>query len=279
MSSPINGHPAAGQGSSMHGRTVLVVHAHPDDEAIFTGVTIRRLADAGARVVLVTATLGDLGQARTPLRAGETLVQRRTSELEQAAELLGVARLVLLGRRDSGLPGSIDNLHPDALAAADAELIAVRLAELVEAEGAEAVIHDDDAGIYGHPDHVAVNRIGARAAGLAGVTSYQTTVDRDHLHDARPHLVHAAARATALPFGVARSEVGLALAATPSELAAKRAAIAAHASQIGPAELAHASFDDAYGYEWYLRTGGAGILDDLATGPAVTRPAVLATAP
>ncbi|NDL57629.1 PIG-L family deacetylase [Phytoactinopolyspora mesophila] len=249
---------------SLQGRTVLVLHAHPDDEAIFTGVTIRRLADAGARIVLVTATLGDLGETRVPLHRGETLVQRRTRELESAAQLLGVSRLVLLGRRDSGLPGSNDNVHPDALVSADAEQFARRLTALIEEEGAEAIVHDDTAGIYGHPDHLAVNRIGALAARITGITSYETTVDRDHLHEARPHLIHAAARATSLPYGVAAADIGLKLAATATELAAKRAAIGAHASQISPGDLTHAAFDDAYGFEWYLRSGAPGILDVLA---------------
>src|SRR6478672_6524235 len=89
--------------ADLRGRSVVVVHAHPDDEAIFTGATIRRLADSGARVVLVTATGGELGEPRVPLR-GRTLGQVRTEELEHAADLLGVQRLVLLGKRDSGIP-------------------------------------------------------------------------------------------------------------------------------------------------------------------------------
>src|SRR3954469_10133283 len=87
----------------LRGRSVVVVHAPPDDEAIFTGATIRRLADLGARVVLVTATSGELGTPLVPLR-GRTLGQVRADELERAAELLGVARLVRLGKRDSGIP-------------------------------------------------------------------------------------------------------------------------------------------------------------------------------
>src|SRR5699024_11391694 len=101
--------------------TVLVLHAHPDDEAIFTGLAIRRLADAGAHVVLVTATDGDLGETLVPNGRSETLATIRRREVEQAAAILGVARTVFLGRRDSGLPGSPDNAHPDALAAADVD--------------------------------------------------------------------------------------------------------------------------------------------------------------
>lgn len=262
--------------SPLRGRTVLVLHAHPDDEAIFTGVTLRRLADAGARVVLITATLGELGEVHVPLAPGETMAQRRVTELENAASLLGVSRLVLLGARDSGLPGAADNVHPDALAAADPERIARRIAALVESEGAEAIVHDDGRGIYGHPDHLAAHRIGAAAARLAGVVSYESTVDRDHLHDrhTRSHLIHAAAEATGLPFGVPGSDVALRVRATASELAVKRAAIAVHASQVSPESLGHAGFDEAYGYEWYLRAGpAAGILDELTAPATVGAPA------
>ncbi len=246
---------------SLRGRTVVVMHAHPDDEAIFTGVTVRRLADRGARVVLVTATLGDLGASLAPLAPGETLARRRTAELERASELLGVSRLVLLGKRDSGLPGAADNVHPAALAAADPSTLASGVAKVVEQESADAIVHDDTSGIYGHPDHVAVNRIGALTARLTGVTSYETTVDRDHLHDARPHLIHAAARATALPYGIPADQVELKVTATGEELDVKRAAIGAHSSQIKPDDLSHAAFDDAYGFEWYLRSGAPGVLD------------------
>lgn len=260
---------------SAPGRAVIALHAHPDDEAIFTGVTLRRLADAGARVVLVTATLGELGEVSPELAPGETMAQRRLAELERAAELLGVQRLVVLGKRDSGLPGAADNVHPDALAAADLDPIAGRVAALIEEEQAEAVLYDDDRGIYGHPDHLASHRIGAAAARLTGITGYQATVDRDHLSGpTRSHLVQAAARATGLPFGVPADSVALKLAATPAELAAKHAAMAAHASQIQDQALGrpeHAGFAESYGLEWFLRDGAPGILDELSdhvTAPA-----------
>ena len=137
----------------LRGHTVLALHAHPDDEAIFTGLTLRRLADAGARTVLVVATDGDLGGSRVPLRRGETVRRRRRAELEEVAEMLGVARLVLLGYRDSGLPGWPSGAHRRALAAADPLQLARRVAELADAEGADTLVHDDEQGIYGHPDH------------------------------------------------------------------------------------------------------------------------------
>ncbi|MQA81570.1 MAG: GlcNAc-PI de-N-acetylase [Streptosporangiales bacterium] len=257
--------------TDLRGRTIVVLHAHPDDEAIFTGITIRRLADAGVRVVLVTATAGELGEVLVPLRPDETVAQRRIAELERAAELLGVERLVLLDHRDSGLAQGPDGADPGALSRADVPVAARLLADLAVDERAEAVVHYDPRGIYGHPDHVAVHRIGALAAELAGVPAYESTVDREHLHFAGPdaHLIHAASRATAAAFGHVTAEIGLAVGGTPHELAVKRAAIAAHASQVRPDAVAHPAFDDAYQMEWYLRTGPAGVLDRLGNVHAV----------
>ncbi|MCW2599744.1 MAG: LmbE family protein [Frankiales bacterium] len=250
------------------GRTVVVLHAHPDDEAIFTGATIRRLADHGARVVLVTATAGELGTPRIRLD-GRQVGDVRRAELERSAELLGVSRLVLLGRRDSGLAGWESGQHPAALVRADLPAIANTVAALVEAEQAEAVVGYDADGIYGHPDHVAVHLLARHAAGLAGVTSYDATVDREHLHFAGAHVLDDAAKPVGRPtYGRVTAEISVALAATPYELSVKRAALLAHASQIGP-EALDDRFQETYELEWYLRRGPAAVLDELGNAHAV----------
>lgn len=41
--------------------TILAFHAHPDDEVLFTGSTLARLAAEGHRVVIVVACAGGLG--------------------------------------------------------------------------------------------------------------------------------------------------------------------------------------------------------------------------
>jgi LmbE family N-acetylglucosaminyl deacetylase len=260
----------------LSGHTVLALHPHPDDEAIFTGLTLRRLADAGARVVLVMATSGDLGEALVPLAAGESVAQRRIRELEDAAEILGVARLVMLNRRDSGLPGDPSNHHPLALVAAEPLALASRIAELADAEGAGTLIVDDELGVYGHPDHRMSGIVGSIAGELTGATVYRTTVDREHLHVTAPggHLVHGAARAADVDFGRVTAEIGLAVTGDERHLAAKRAAILAHASQVTPDDVPETGFAAAYGYEWFRRTAGAaGALDLLGNahliGPTV----------
>ncbi len=260
--------------ATLNGRTVIVLHAHPDDEAIFTGVTIRRLADAGARVVMITATNGDLGEEFVPLGAGESISARRTAELERAAEILGVSRLIQLGRRDSGLPGWPANQHPDALMSADIDTLARTVADIAATENAEAVVHYDRQGIYGHPDHVAVHRIGRAAADLARVTAYESTVDREQLRlaDGRKHLIYAASKAVRSgPIGHVSAEITLAVAGEERDLRAKRAAIIAHSSQVRDEELAGLDgFAQAYGLEWYVRVGAPALLDELGNAHIVS---------
>ena len=73
--------------------TAVFFHAHPDDEAIATAGTMARMAADGHRVVLVTATRGELGEVPDGFLApGETLAERRTQELGAACAVLGVAR-------------------------------------------------------------------------------------------------------------------------------------------------------------------------------------------
>ena len=268
----------------LRGSTVLALHAHPDDEAIFTGITLRRLAEAGARTVLVVATAGELGGSRVPLRPGETIPERRIAELEHAAELLGVSRLVLLGLRDSGLPGGPGSTHRRALALGDPLGLARQVAETADDEGACALLHDDEHGVYGHPDHRAVFRIGAAATDMLGLTGYGVTVDREYLRlsSGGPHLVHGAALAAAVDYGRTTVEIAMAVTGDEGHLARKRAAITAHASQVGEHDMPVAGFATTYGYEWYRRRGAPGILDTLGNahllaGAAAPRPSVTRT--
>jgi N-acetyl-1-D-myo-inositol-2-amino-2-deoxy-alpha-D-glucopyranoside deacetylase len=123
------------------------------------------------------------------------------------------------------------------------------------------VAYDPD-GIYGHPDHVAVHLVGRHAAQLAGLTSYEATVDREHLHFAGAHVLDAASGEPGR-YGRVTAEITTALAATPRELEAKRRAMAAHVSQIDPAELESEGFADAYELEWFVRRGSRSVLEEL----------------
>src|SRR5947207_6349861 len=101
-------------------RTLLAVHAHPDDECIGTGGILARYADEGARTVLVTCTDGAVGEISDPsLATPENLVEVRAAELAESVRVLDVSRLVKLGYRDSGMAGTADNQHPASFHQAD----------------------------------------------------------------------------------------------------------------------------------------------------------------
>ena len=163
--------------------TVVFLHAHPDDECFLTGGTMARLAAEGHRVVLVTATDGALGEVPDGMLAeGETLAARRAREVEASAKALGVASLLLLGYRDSGMAGTDGNTAPGAFCTVDVEEAAARLAQVLQEEAADALVTYDENGGYGHPDHIQVHHVGMRAADLAGTPSvYLATINREEV--------------------------------------------------------------------------------------------------
>jgi LmbE family N-acetylglucosaminyl deacetylase len=156
----------------------VAFHAHPDDESLLTGGTLARCAAAGHRVVLVVATSGERGLAADAAGLGS----RRVAELERAAELLGVARTVLLGYGDSGFR---EPAEPPAgsLCAAPVAEVAERLAAVLEEESADVLTVYDANGGYGHRDHLRVREAGLAAAELVAAkpTVLAATVDRDAL--------------------------------------------------------------------------------------------------
>src|SRR5256885_11396713 len=89
MSGPV---PEPGPGPDGPARSVVFFHAHPDDEAIFTGGTMALLAHAGWRVVLVLATAGEQGVTSALVGPGVPLAVRRMGETPRAAAELGGRR-------------------------------------------------------------------------------------------------------------------------------------------------------------------------------------------
>src|SRR5947208_8778069 len=82
---------------SLRGRTILAVFAHPDDESLACGGTLARLADAGARIVLLCASRGESGSISDPsLVPDGDLGRVRTDELREAAKILGITEVSIL---------------------------------------------------------------------------------------------------------------------------------------------------------------------------------------
>jgi N-acetyl-1-D-myo-inositol-2-amino-2-deoxy-alpha-D-glucopyranoside deacetylase len=144
--------------------TLLASFAHPDDEAFGTGGTLAHYAAKGVRVALVCATRGEAGGIAEPgLATPETLGEVRTSELQCAARTLGVAEVVFLDYRDSGMEGSPDNNHPRAFVNAAADEVIARLVGVIRRLRPQVVVTFEPNGGYGHPDHIAIHRHSAAA--------------------------------------------------------------------------------------------------------------------
>lgn len=149
-------------------RTLLAVLAHPDDETFGTGGTLALYAARGVAVHLLCATRGEVGTVEPEKMAGfATIGDLRQHELECAAGHLGLQGVHFLGYRDSGMPGSADNRHPQALAAAPIERVAGEVAAWIRRLKPQVVITFDPIGGYHHPDHIAIHRATVAAFDLA----------------------------------------------------------------------------------------------------------------
>lgn len=175
-------------------RSLLLVHAHPDDESIGTGATMAKYAAEGARVTLVTCTLGEMGEIIPPdLRhlLPDELAQHRIGELERACAALGVADHRFLGGqgryRDSGMMGLPDNDDPRCFWQANLEEAASLLTDIIDEVAADVIVTYDDNGFYGHPDHIQAHRVAWRAHEMTGRKAkfYATAMPKSVLAEAR----------------------------------------------------------------------------------------------
>jgi len=263
-------------------RSLLLVHAHPDDESIGTGATMAKYAAEDARVTLVTCTLGELGEIIPPDLSHllpDELGQHRIGELDRACRALGVADHRFLGGegryRDSGMMGLPDNDDPRCFWRASVDEAASELAAIIEEVAADVIVTYDANGFYGHPDHIQAHRVAWRARELTGAAArfYATAMPRSVLAEA-VELPNDSwfARNTDLSASVPDDRVTTEIDATPY-LAAKLAAMAAHETQITMDGQFYALSNDlgqrAGGREYYSLLAGPG---DERPGDAPRRP-------
>lgn len=267
--------------------TLVCFHAHPDDESIATGGTMTLASQAGHTVVLVTATRGEQGEPQPGVLAeGEPLWERRVVETKLAADILGVHRAEFLGYEDSGMIGEPTNDNPACFWQADVEEAAQRLAAILVDVDADVLTIYDSHGGYGHPDHIQVHRVGRRAAEIAGISRvFQSTMNRDRImkqmaenanlfeDDVESELEGETVeqmrrRASAADRGEFGSPEALITHAidVASTIDTKRAAMAAHASQIGPDsfffKMPYEMFTAAFGTEWFIALDGTRSADE-----------------
>lgn len=248
--------------------TLVLFHAHPDDECIGTGGTIARAASEGHRVVLVVATNGDHGEVPADMAPGTTLVELRRQETMASAEVLGVDRVVWLGYKDSGMTGWEQNADPAAFHNAPLDEAAEALAAVVREERADVLTIYDWHGGYGHPDHIMVHKVGMRVAELVpDVRVLQGTMNRDLIRRSIQMAREAGLMADGdgfdpdgpaddgNPFGTPESEISLRVDVS-EHVGAKRAAMRCHASQLEDTSFFLSMSDEAFaamfGAEWFI---------------------------
>ena len=245
--------------------SIVFFHAHPDDEAIATGGSMARAAAEGHRVGVVTATGGEYGEAPTGVVGIDALRALRAEETHEACRILGVEWGVFLGYTDSGMHGAETNTAPGSFWSADVEEAAEKLAAILRDQEADALTIYDDHGGYGHPDHIQVHRVGRRAAELAGTPAvFEATHDRDYMQSLGPRLVEAgvfeagADEFDLSQFGTPAAEITTRVDVRPF-LPQKRAAMAAHRSQISETSfflgLGDELFELMWGEEHFVRHG------------------------
>jgi N-acetyl-1-D-myo-inositol-2-amino-2-deoxy-alpha-D-glucopyranoside deacetylase len=263
--------------------TLLLVHAHPDDEAISTGGVMMKARADGHRVVLVTATRGEAGEIHNmdPESTRPHLGEIRTKELEAAARILGVNRGEFLDYRDSGMEGTPENDDHKSFHQAPLEEAAGKLAKILREERPDVVITYDQDGVYGHPDHIKAHYVTNAALDLLdreGWTPkklYYTAIPRSLMERFMSEM----------PEEARNQNQDMRVVGTPDELVttrvdvhdfvdAKRKAFAAHVTQNDPnswfTTMADQIYQMVFGTEYYQlargKPGSALPEDDIFAG-------------
>ncbi|MEY4437561.1 MAG: hypothetical protein RL100_1025 [Actinomycetota bacterium] len=149
-------------------KRLLIVHAHPDDESLFTGHIIADRLAAKAEVYVFTLTRGERGKMKLEeLKSLEgnfsAMGSFRATELAEALAVYGKVEHSFAGTRaylDSGLrinpmgkPAKPRNLDEMALSAASTSVIADDIATKIQEFKPDAVLTYNSRGGFGHPDH------------------------------------------------------------------------------------------------------------------------------
>ncbi|WP_374024895.1 N-acetyl-1-D-myo-inositol-2-amino-2-deoxy-alpha-D-glucopyranoside deacetylase [Mycobacterium sp. HNNTM2301] len=238
---------------------LLFVHAHPDDESLSNGATIAHYAARGADVRVVTCTLGEEGEvigerwAELAVDRADQLGGYRIGELTAALRELGVHEPHYLGGagrwRDSGMPGTPGRRRQRFIDADEREAVGALVAVIREHRPHVVVTYDPGGG-YGHPDHVHAHTVTTRAVAAAGADDFPGepwTVPKFYWsvfatraflagmralgpEDLRPGWMIAPEEE--FGFGYADADIDAVVEPAVAAWAAKRAALAAHATQV-----------------------------------------------
>ncbi len=126
-------------------KKLLVVFAHPDDEAFGPGGTLAKYGHENVEIHLLLATRGEAGDNHLRIKKNKTLGEIREKEARKSTKILGIKRVEFLGFIDSELKQS--NYHQ----------LAEKIMAKIKSFKPEVILTDEPRGISGHLDHVAVS--------------------------------------------------------------------------------------------------------------------------
>lgn len=287
---------------------LLLVHAHPDDETLWTGGTIARYAARGVEVTVVTCTLGEEGEVIPESLGGlasdqaDQLGGYRVGELRSACAALGVADHRFLGGvgrwRDSGMvwerpgvAGALPTAHPRAFATGSVDDQVAALESVLRELRPQVVVTYASDGGYGHPDHIRAHEI--TMAAVANVPEVLRVFHAVPSREAIDAGLAALAEAEGMPFalpgpgelpGVSQESITTVVDIS-EHLSAKLGALRAHRTQVrvwldrwdkGAGVAAYALSNDLahplLGSEYYVLAAGdpEGASSDLFGGLGVS---------
>ena len=240
----------------------------------------------GHRVVLVTATRGEAGEiynmdeATSRPRLGEI----RAKELEDAARIIGVDRLLFLDYRDSGMVRTADNDNPSSFHQAPLQEAAGKLIEVLREEAPDVIVTYAEDGQYGHPDHVKAHQTTLAALDQM-LRSSEPWTPKKLYYTAIPRSLMQAFMENMPEEARAQQNPDMQMQGTPDELVTtridvspyvmrKRDAFRAHISQNDPeswfTKIQDQLYELAFGTEYYQlargKPGSALPEDDLFAG-------------
>lgn len=146
------------------GKRILIITAHPDDEAFLCAGTALHNHRAGGKSVLICATLGEKGSSQISRPVTEKQLKAiRRRELMLGAKSAKIHRVHVLGLPDGHV--------------ADRQATFVRASMwLAEEFKPEAILTFGPDGLTGHHDHIACWKVGQRIAKKLKVPVYVFTV-------------------------------------------------------------------------------------------------------
>lgn len=125
-------------------KNVLIIFPHADDEVLTTGGLIGALKSQGSKTTLVILTKGEKGTSNGEWQ--NDIKEIRVAEAKKASDIFGISTLI---QEDFG-DGELVNKR---------EELTQYISNLLEKTKPDLVLTYDEAGLYGHEDHIVVSEV------------------------------------------------------------------------------------------------------------------------